>query len=220
MSTLSDELLFKGMEQQQNETLGSFVERLRNQSEKCHFVDSEAQMKLQIIAGCLNNRLRREALEDKMTLKQIISRGRTLEEADRNSEDLPEDSILSENKPKCLRCGYIGGYEDHIYKNQKCPAITARCLTCKHHGHFGRMCQTSIKNRKRFSFEMEKSGAKYQKHEASRTLTSNRANIEQPSTSRHIITSEHRANENSFKSNSSIYPKILPRVRTPEYFDQ
>lgn len=207
------------MEQQLNETFDSFVERLRNQSEKCHFDDCEVQMILQIIAGCLNNRLRREALEDKMTLNQILSRGRTLEEADRNSKDLPTDNILSKNEPRCLRCGYIGGYGDHFYTNQQCPAITARCLTCKHFGHFGRVCETSIKKRKMPTFETENCSAKFQKQEAAQTLILTPANDKQPSTSSHNR-AEHRANENGLNSNTSIYPKILPRVRTPEYFDQ
>ena len=70
---------FKQIKQDTNETFDSFVGRLFSQSRKCHFSDTDSQMKDQIIEKCRSRSLRFEAFENSMTLDQLISKGRSFE---------------------------------------------------------------------------------------------------------------------------------------------
>ena len=63
-----------------DETIDSFVTRLRKKAARCRFADSDTEIKYQVIFGCNSSKLRREGLKkDDVTLTNLLELGRTLE---------------------------------------------------------------------------------------------------------------------------------------------
>ena len=62
--------------------------RLRRQAEKCEFHDLERELRSQIIQGCASNELREKAMEAKLTLQQILDKGRAKERNKRQAREM------------------------------------------------------------------------------------------------------------------------------------
>lgn len=137
MKTDYERYLFRLISQDKDESLESFVERLQNQSKKCKFLDEESQIKDQIIEKCVSKELRKAAFENKLTLRQLILTGKTLEVAEKNCKgEFPKSSKV--NTRMCTRCGNF----DHLYFERSCPALSRQCKKCLKIGHCTSMCRS------------------------------------------------------------------------------
>ena len=72
-NTTYEEYSFRQAKQRDNETLDTYHTRLRQLSQNCSFADVDKEIKNQIIIGCLSQKLRRRALRDNPTLKELLS---------------------------------------------------------------------------------------------------------------------------------------------------
>lgn len=142
MKTLDYErYLFRLTKQDEEESLESFVERLRHQAKKCEFTDPDSQTKDQIIEKCASNELRKSAFENQMTLSQLILTGKTLENAEKNTQAESLKIVKEkerEKKQECIRCGRY----DHLFYDRRCPALKNKCQKCLKFGHYMLMCNT------------------------------------------------------------------------------
>ena len=115
------------------------------------------------------NLLRRKALREEMDLKALLAYGLTLEQSDRHSKVLEEDSNMPRQtnfikgktglehkkghnpqggntrynapaKPSTHKCRNCGGSYPHIGGKSSCPANGKKCFECGKIGHFGKYC--------------------------------------------------------------------------------
>ena len=78
-NTAYEEYNFRQAKQRDNETLDTYHTRLRQLSQNCSFADVDKEIKNQIIIGCFSQKLRRRALRDNPTLKELLDAGRAEE---------------------------------------------------------------------------------------------------------------------------------------------
>ena len=89
---------FRELKQGVNETLNEYYRRLKTKAAQCNFHSEEAEIKIQIIHKTRDSRLRKKALRETMTLKEILDYGNTLERTDEQSKRLDNASkVQSEN---------------------------------------------------------------------------------------------------------------------------
>ena len=89
---------FRELKQGATETLNEYYRRLKTKAAQCNFHSEEAEIKTQIIHKTRDSRLRKKALRETMTLKEILEYGNTLERTDEQSKRLDNASKLqSEN---------------------------------------------------------------------------------------------------------------------------
>ena len=79
VNTAFEEYNFRQAKQNQSETLDAFHTRLRQLSQNCSFTDVDKEIKNQIIVGCSSQKLRRKALREDPTLKNLLDAGRAEE---------------------------------------------------------------------------------------------------------------------------------------------
>ena len=79
INTANEEYNFRQAKQRDNETLDAYHTRLRQLSQNCSFADVDKEIKNQIIIGCSSQKLRRRALRDNPTLKELSDAGRAEE---------------------------------------------------------------------------------------------------------------------------------------------
>ena len=80
---------FRKLKQETGEDISSFFSRLKLLSVPCGFTDVNAELKSQLIQGCVSTKLRRKALSDQtVTLEQLVAFGRAQEMADIHATDM------------------------------------------------------------------------------------------------------------------------------------
>ena len=81
---------FRGISQDEGESVDTFVTRLRSQSTRCHFHDDDIanQIRDQIVFGCQSGRLRRKALAENLSLDRLIQVARAEESARANAAEM------------------------------------------------------------------------------------------------------------------------------------
>lgn len=137
--------VFRLITQEENESIDSFVERLKFQAQRCEFNDLESQMKDQIIEKCLHNEVRSNAFKHAMTLDQLIYTAKTFEAVGEKCRT--EMSPIPFNRPvmrmnnqasdNCTRCGS----SNHSFNSKRCPAWKALCGNCTKVGHYTNFCR-------------------------------------------------------------------------------
>ena len=70
---------FREEKQRQGETVDAFHLRLQQLAKTCDFKEKDAEIKSQIICGCLSSRLRRKALREEISLKELLNHARASE---------------------------------------------------------------------------------------------------------------------------------------------
>ena len=85
---------FRQITQASGETLNEFYRRLKEKASTCKFANEESEIRTQIIHKTSDTRLRRKALREEMDLKALLAYGLALEQSDRHSKVLEEDSNL------------------------------------------------------------------------------------------------------------------------------
>ena len=93
---------FRQVTQQSGESIDEFYRRLKEKSSLCGFHDEDNEIKTQIIHKTADSRLRRKALREQLSLKDIIKYGKTLEQSDVSARKLEriEKSEQSTNEAR------------------------------------------------------------------------------------------------------------------------
>ena len=82
---------FRQLKQITEETIDQYCTRLRQQAIICEFSNSENELKIQLVEGCLSSRVRRKAIQDDLSLANILAYARSLEITDKAVKTLEED---------------------------------------------------------------------------------------------------------------------------------
>ncbi|CAB4030059.1 Retrovirus-related Pol poly from transposon, partial [Paramuricea clavata] len=103
-----EEYNFRQAKQQHGENIDAYNTRLRQLAQTCDFTDVDKEVKSQIIIGCLSQRLRRQALRDNPTLKDLLAAGRAQERSEAQAEAVekgvsPVNSIKHEQSQRDTR---------------------------------------------------------------------------------------------------------------------
>ena len=93
---------FRQLKQITEETIDQYCTRLR-QSKRgfaiiCEFSNSENEIKIQLVEGCLSSRVRRKAIQDDLPLADILAYARSLEITDKVS-------VCRAKGKSCFACG-------------------------------------------------------------------------------------------------------------------
>ena len=161
---------FREEKQRQGETVDSFHLRLQQLAKTCDFKEKYAEIKSQIIRGCLSSRLRRKALREEISLKELLDHARASElsekqalsiekssqpnfvNSDHNSEEVNKVSTRGNQnkfkphksfKPSTKECYFCGGKYPH---ENKCPASDKKCNYCHKIGHFEKCCHSKSRD--------------------------------------------------------------------------
>ncbi|CAB4009216.1 Hypothetical predicted protein, partial [Paramuricea clavata] len=97
---------FRELKQGSNETLNEYYRRLKTKAVHCNFHSEEAEIKTQIIHKTRDSRLRKKALRETMTLKQILDYGNTLERTDEQSKRLDNASKFQSESNETVNYNY------------------------------------------------------------------------------------------------------------------
>ena len=145
---------FRPAKQNIDETTDQFATRLRKLAAHCEFHNIDHEIKSAIIQNCRSKHLCRYALrEDKVTLKDILSKTRALENSDKQAKSIEEcltltniqdDEVNFVNRPRstgqqCRNCGL-----SWPHRNSHCPAKGQTCHKCSKPNHYARVCRGSI----------------------------------------------------------------------------
>ena len=161
---------FREEKQRQCETVDAFHLRLQQLAKTCVFKEKDAEIKSQIIRGCLSSRLRRKALREEISLKELLDHARASElsemqalsiekslqpnfvNSDHNSEEVNKVSTRGNQnkfkphksfKPSTKECYFCGGKYPH---ENKCPASDKKCNYCHKIGHFEKCCHSKSRD--------------------------------------------------------------------------
>jgi hypothetical protein len=152
---------FLSIKQKKDETLLTFLDRLRKAAKTCDFSNmtkdtaNDEKLKMRLVDG-LDNETHKKTLlnalvnmdEDKITIELIISLVQQIEAVDAYTKettststpiiaaisrrnDQPRKSIPESN---CNRCGYT-------HNNRPCPALGKTCIKCQGLNHFAKVCR-------------------------------------------------------------------------------
>lgn len=144
--------LFRAMPQEANETMGSFITRLKTRTANCNFHDVDEMITDQIIEKCYSQRLRRKLFERKnVTLKDFRELELGMETAKKSCRDRGpfklniykvsgvrlkvrrhQPPLIIGNNRKCYACGRYG----HISGDKECRAGNSKCRFCKTIVHY------------------------------------------------------------------------------------
>ena len=95
INTAYEEYNIRQAKQRDNETLDAYHTRLRQLSQNCSFADVDKEIKNQIIIGCSSQKLRRRALRDNHTLKELLDAGRAEETSQATITPTRENSKIN-----------------------------------------------------------------------------------------------------------------------------
>lgn len=139
---------FRKCKQKEDETIDEFHTRLISLAENCEFENREKEVKMQIIHTCKSNKLRKKALQQSMTLQEILSLERSMEISSVHAAEMSRNEHLNMiKKPKykkkefnkdktCFRCGNAWPHDGN------CPAMNKKCSNCNKFNHFSAVCKS------------------------------------------------------------------------------
>ena len=155
-----------------SESLDKFVSRLKALAATCDFTDINAEVKSQVISGCISQRLRRKGLSEvTWDLPKLLEVGKVYELSDNTALDIERttekvnelrvDAVRSKAQsghqsscPSCKsshprgKCPAYGkecnncGLTNHFAGTKKCPAMGKKCQSCGKQNHFARKCKS------------------------------------------------------------------------------
>ena len=146
VNTAFEEYNFRQAKQNQSETLDAFHTRLRQLSQNCSFTDVDKEIKNQIIVGSSSQKLRRKALREDPTLKNLLDAGRAEETSQIQAQFVAEkhnpsprdmrkpqnqrqgsNYQINFNKPHTSTCRNCGGIYPHardcLAKGKECHSV-------------------------------------------------------------------------------------------------
>lgn len=91
-------LKFRKMHQMPGESIDSFIIRLKTQAEYCKFTSKDNEIKLQVITGCISNKIKQKATQETITYDDLVKYARSLEGIqDFNDSTNQQQQIKQEN---------------------------------------------------------------------------------------------------------------------------
>ena len=150
--------MFRGLFQEEEETVDQFLTRLRRQSDNCGWDNPDAAIRDQVIDTCMSVLLRRKLLErgTDLTLSRVQDIARTLEAVEIQvrkmggeqhgssgvnrigGKNQASSKTMPQKKGRCYRCDREGHYSG----DKNCPARDQTCNECQRVGHFAVVCKT------------------------------------------------------------------------------
>lgn len=143
--------LLRSIKQEETESFDNFVNRIREQANRCEFADVSDATIDQIIEGCLSQDFRKKLLSEDKSFEEILQLGKAMEDLQTQCKAYVKDVRPSEfvqrvqpssqpsNKSavRCFRCNRLG----HIARDKnKCSASGVKCHTCGELDHFKICC--------------------------------------------------------------------------------
>lgn len=134
-----EQLKFDSRCQQDGESAEHFIRDLYTLSEKCKFTDRDRRIKVRLVNGLQDAKLKIELQLKDSTLDEIITQVRQHEMVKSQSKAGVSTSTLDyvqKGKPTypCSRCG-----KNH-FRNSYCAAYGKQCQNCQGWNHFTNMC--------------------------------------------------------------------------------
>lgn len=141
--------LLRSIKQEENEPFENFVNRTREQANRCEFIDINDATVDQIIEGCLSHDLRKKLLSEEKTFEEILQLGKAMENLQAQCKTYLKTAHLAQpelvqrvqptDKPdvRCFNCNRTG----HIARDRrKCPAAGVKCHVCGELDHYKICC--------------------------------------------------------------------------------
>lgn len=140
--------LLRGIKQEETESFDNFVNRIREQANRCEFNDVNDATIDQIIEGCLSQDFRKKLLSEEKTFEEILQLGKAMEdlqaqcktyvkEVQSVQHELVQRVQPSKSAVRCFKCNRLG----HIARDKnKCPASGVKCHVCGELDHFKICC--------------------------------------------------------------------------------
>lgn len=91
--------LFRAMKQDDNEPFNEFVFRLQDQAKRSDFIDVDDMVIDQVVEGCKSTELRKKLLTDDLTLNDVMTLGKTIEEVQKQSKQYERPNLSTYEKP-------------------------------------------------------------------------------------------------------------------------
>ena len=163
---------FRKETQKSGETTGEFYTRLQLLAKKCEFTDVELEIKRQIVQGTSSARLRRKAIEQSLSLDNILKTACAMEAADEQTLEIENQQANALGHKGRLKKGFKKSYERGKFAQPRyekprmsnsppkkyskscglcggtyphsgsCPAEGKQCANCKKLNHFARVCRS------------------------------------------------------------------------------
>lgn len=149
--------ILRGIKQDDDEAFEEYIFRLKDQANRCIFMDTDDAVVDQVIEGCRSSELRKKLLSEDLTLSEAITLGKTLEEVQKQTKlyDKPSSSYTAgvvqrmsgkytprnnnaQSSRRCYNCNQSGHMARDI---DKCAARNVICHGCKSKGHFVICCR-------------------------------------------------------------------------------
>ena len=135
---------FRQLKQITEETIDQYCTRLRQQAIICEFSNSENQLKIQLVEGCLSSQVRRKAIQDDLSLANILAYARSLEVTGKAVKTIEED------------CGHLAPSSsavNAIRNQQEKPSQYHERTNKQPH-----QSATQYPTRNRYSYQLENAG--------------------------------------------------------------
>ena len=154
--------------QAKEKTTEEFLSRLQELAENCEFENKKKEIKTQIIHKCKSDKLRKKALQQAMSLEEIVSLERAMEISSARALEMSSQyehlNKVDKKKPrkesswqkKCYRCG------NNWPHRGECPAIGKICTKCSKPNHFSKQCKSNLRINSTNGEEFEDGGSKFE----------------------------------------------------------
>lgn len=163
----------RAIKQEEGEVFVDFVNRLREQSSRCEFVNEDDSIIDQIVEGCSSTELRKKLLTDDKPLLEVMNLGKSLEKVQNQTRAYEKKQNFElvqriEHKSSSSAC-HACGREGHFAKDKSiCPAARYRCHGCGLQGHFKAQCS---KRKNKFEYGPPAKRIKFEKKSVNRVTT-------------------------------------------------
>ena len=158
-NTEYNRFILKKKQKKNTPNIEDFYRELKQAAAMCHFTDKNAQIKSQLITGCLSEKVCQKGLMNPNMLQgDLINYAKTTETIskhleqmrleDANSTTKPTTSINAvakevvhkqqwpRKRPQQNRCRNYNGKYPHEQGPTSCPTFQNQCACCKRWGHF------------------------------------------------------------------------------------
>jgi hypothetical protein len=113
---------FRKEQQKTGESVVEFHTRLQILSKKRCFQDNNVEIRRQIIQGTTSTRLRHKAMEQSLTLENLLKTARSMESADEHSQEMERQTSNAVNRKPLTNPPKVHKYRNsqpHAKKNKK-----------------------------------------------------------------------------------------------------